>query len=165
MAEDVKGSDEQQKKADAGTEQAKTYDENYVKELIAERDKAKDKARKFEEQRKKEEEQKAIDEGRLKEVLAQRESELADAKKKADLFEQQQIKLREQLINKLPEDEREFASDINDLDKLSKYVEKRTTETTTGALVTGKQRKEAGKPEFKNADDIYNYMQKQGRLV
>lgn len=99
-------SDEQKPPADAGTEkQSKTYTEDYVKELIAERDKAKEKARKYDEEKKKIEEAKAIEDGRLKELLQQKESENLSLKERAEKYELSQNKLREQALARITDSE------------------------------------------------------------
>ncbi len=87
--------------AEANKNQSKVYSEEEFKKLVAERDKAKEKLRARDEEDKKVADQKAIDEGRTKELLLQREQELLDVKKKNVVFEEQQAKLRQGLLDKI----------------------------------------------------------------
>jgi len=73
---DEQKADAEQLKADASIEQKqKTWTNDEVQEIIKERDSAKKKARAREEQDKVLTEQKMIEEGKTKELLAQREAE------------------------------------------------------------------------------------------
>jgi membrane protein involved in colicin uptake len=135
--EDNKAAEAAKAKAEAdakANEQQKTYPEAYVKQLIAERDKAKDKARKVEEAEKKALEAKAIEEGKIKEVLAQRESEIAAAREKLTKYEEMETKRREGLISQLPDDKKELYSSVGTdvLEDLVNTLTKRDSTKGTG---------------------------------
>lgn len=140
MAEDIDtkaAADAAQADADAkakAAEQTRLSDDE-VKKIIAERDKAKEKARKYEDDEKKRAEQKRIEEGELKTVLAEKEKMIADLQSKASAFEAQQNKLRESIIAKVPEEFKDVAVDIHDIDKLSAFVDKINAQKTTQTQV------------------------------
>ena len=168
MSEETKADAEVKVKADAEASKSatKTYSEEQFKELIVERDKAKDKLRKIEEDRKKAEEAKAIEEGKLKEVLASKEAELAVANKKAEAYEAQQQKLRESYLSKLSDEDKELASDIHDLDKLKKFVDKITPQQAESkSQEKWKPGSKVDKPTFKNATEFYKYLDENGLRV
>lgn len=114
--------------------QSKTYSEEHVKELIAERDKAKEKLRKIEDAEKKAAEEKAIQEGKLKEVLASKEKELSDVQLKLKEYEAKETKQREALLSKLPEDKRAMYATVSTevLEDLVQTLSKTTKETIPG---------------------------------
>ncbi len=147
--------------AEAKLSEIKTYSDEYVKELIAERDKAKEKARKFDEEKRKAEEAKAIEEGRLKEVLAEKERKLAELEQLQTQVAEERKARRESLIKKLPQDMIEFAPD--DLAKLEKFVEKNSTAQPAPSSEerwkpgAGKER-----PKFRNAQEMYAWLEKNG---
>ena len=111
--------------ADAASKQVKTYSEEQFKELIAERDKAKDKLRKIEDAAKKAEEAKLIEDGKLKEALALKEKELAEAlalKEELEKFRAADAARKEALLKELPEGKREIYKNLS-TDQLSDIVE------------------------------------------
>lgn len=114
-------------KADAEASK-KTYTEEQMKELIAERDKAKEKLRKIDEDRKKFEDAKLIEEGKTKELLAQRDAELVEARKEAEEAKAYKAQKLQSLMSMLSDDDKEFAEGMN-LEKLEKFVEKQTKTT------------------------------------
>lgn len=143
MPEETKtevGADASQSNADAqdSTKQQsamKQVSDEEWKKVIAERDKAKEKARKYEEAEQKRAEQKRIEDGELKAVLAEKEKMIADLQAKASAFETQQNKLRESIIAKVPAEFADVAADIHDIDKLQSFVEKLNTKTQTQTQV------------------------------
>jgi hypothetical protein len=166
MSDDVKVADATQTAADAqaGKNSAsKSYSEEEFKKVIEERDKAKEKARKYEEADKKAAEQKAVEEGRIKELLTQREAELDAVKKKAEAYEAQQSKLRESLIAKLPDGiDKEVGVTIPDLDKLTKFVESRTHQQAK--TYDAKQKSAEGEQiTFKTQKEWEDYMVSSGK--
>jgi DNA repair exonuclease SbcCD ATPase subunit len=68
-------------------------------------------------------EDKAIEEGKLKDVLATKESELASLQEKAEKYEEQEQKLRKSLIDKLDDRQKKIAKGIPDIDNLKEYVD------------------------------------------
>jgi len=169
MLEEAKADAEAKAKADAEASKSatKSYSEEQFKELIAERDKAKEKLRKIEEDKKKAEETKAIEEGKLKEVLASKEAELAAANKKAEAYEAQQTKLRESYLSKLSDEDKELASDIHDLDRLKKFVDKISPQPSTENKSQEKWKpgSKLEKPKFKNAAEMYEWLAKNDLMV
>ena len=164
---------EEQAAADAAKAKAdaeagnRTYTEAQMKELIAERDKAKEKLRKIDEEKKKLEDQKLIDEGKTKELLSQREAELAEARKEAEEAKQYKTQKREQLLSKLSDDDKEFADGMN-LEKLEKFVDKQTgTNNTQQSQSAGKWKPGTGqdKPKFKTAAENAAWLKENGLAV
>lgn len=157
MSEDTR-SDEQQAKADAeASKQEKKYSKAELDEVIAERDKAKEKLRKIDEDRKKLEEQKLIDEGKTKELLAQREAELAEAKKQASEYEAYKTQKREALLSKLSDDDKEFVDGMS-LDKLERFVEKQTNSPKPSSAPVYKPGGTVPRPKFKNAAEFNKWL-------
>lgn len=76
-------------------------------------------------------EKKAIEEGKLQEVLADKEAKLKALVEKAESYEKQEKKLRKGLIEKITDkDLQSIAEDIHDIDKLQLFVDKHTKDTT-----------------------------------
>ena len=97
-------------------EQPKVYSEEYLKEVIAERDKAKNKLRAIENEKRKAEESKLIEEGKLKEALALKDKELQEAQALKDELEKYRAAdaaRKEDLLKKLPESKREKYSQLS----------------------------------------------------
>lgn len=101
------------KQLDAALEAAKAvglkiYNEDQFKEVIASRDEAKRKLREHDEAEKKAKDEKMIADGKLQELLKEREDELAQERQakaqlaeKAGAYEAQQKALREQALGKI----------------------------------------------------------------
>ena len=129
MSDDKQGSDEQQKEEESTSAKeatAKTYSEDEFKKVIAERQEAKEKARKYEEEKQKAEEEKAIADGKLADVLATTKEENKALKAFKEAREEEDRAMREELIGKLSDDDKEIATDIANLSKLRKFVDKQT---------------------------------------
>jgi hypothetical protein len=127
MSDDVKVSDETKPVADAPVKAAdpKTFSEEEFKKVIAERDKAKERLRKIEEDEKKAAETKAIEEGRIKEVLASTEAKLVEAEKKAKAYEESQAKLREKALANIKDvDMRKIAEKLPNVEDVVEFSEK-----------------------------------------
>lgn len=164
---DEKTPDGEQPKADAEVVAKKTWTDDEVQKIIKERDSAKKKAQAKDDAEKAALEAKMIEEGKTKELLAQREAELAEAKKKADEFDLYKASKRNQLLSKLSDDDKEFAVDMN-LDKLEKFVDKQTKQTTQQASPPSGQWKHGSNtpmPKFRNADERAKWLIEQGLAV
>ncbi len=163
---------EEQQAADAAKAKAeaeagkKTYSEEQMKELIAERDKAKEKLRKIDEEKKKLDEQRLVDEGKTKELLTQRESELLEARKKAEKLDTYEKTRREILEGKLLDDDKPFTSSM-DLDTLEKFVEKQSKQSQHQQHSTEKWKPGSSKqkPVFKTAAENAKWLKEQGLAV
>ena len=134
MSDDIKAAEEAKAKADAEAAKKaldeaskkgeKTWPDSEVKEIIAERDKAKERARKYDEEKKKAEEAKAIEEGKLKEVLAQKEARLAEVEAKAKVYEEQEKAQREELMAKIKDEgDKKIAAELS-VGNLRLFVDK-----------------------------------------
>lgn len=128
----AKADAEAQKKVD----EKKTWPDDEVKKIIEERDKAKEKARKYDEEKRKTEEAKAIEEGKLKDVLAQKEVELSEALKKAEAYEAQQKALRDGLLSKVNDPKLKSIAEELSISKLQEFVD--TLNTEKGNPFSGK---------------------------
>ena len=123
----------EQKKPDGTsgkTDNPKMWSDDDVKVIIAERDKAKEKARKYDDDKKKAEEAKAIEEGRLKEVLEGQKRELEELRAYKTQRDEAEKLEREELMGKIKDDkDKEIATDLPSVDLVRKYVEKIESQT------------------------------------
>lgn len=159
-------SDEQQKKSDDSSEkQQKVWTDDEVQKIIKERDAAKKKAQAKEDAEKAALEAKMIEEGKTKELLAQREAELAAALKEAEEARQFKTAKRESLLSKLSDDDKEIAAELS-LDKLEKFVEKQT-KTSPNTPPSGKFKPGSAmeKPKFKTAAENKAWLIQNGLAV
>jgi len=140
---DAEKSDDTQNKQDSGSEsgkdaqqQSKTFDEAEVKKIIEERDKAKAKLRKIDEDARKAEEEAALARGEHEKVIAsQREKLEALEKFKAQKDAEEQAE-RDSLLAKLSDDDKEIASDLSTA-KLRAYVEKQSKQKASALNTKG----------------------------
>lgn len=156
-AEDVKGG------ADASTEtKAKVWTDDEVQKIIKERDSAKKKVSAKEESDKAALEAKMIEEGKTKELLAQREIELAEARKEAEEAKQYKNAKRDSLLAKLSDDDKEFVDGMS-LDKLERFVEKQNqNKPIQSSAPVYKPGGTIPKPKFKNAAENAQWLRSQG---
>lgn len=162
-----KTADAEQVKADAETKKEKTWTDDEVQKIIKERDSAKKKAQAKEDAEKALQEQKMIEEGKTKELLAQREAELAEARKEAEEARAYKTAKREQLLSKLSDDDKEFVEGMS-LDKLERFVEKQTKQTNRQSdppAGNWKPGSKLEKPRFKNAEEHAAWLLKEGLAV
>lgn len=163
MSDETKGSDEQQKTSDDASEKKqKVWTDDEVQKIIKERDSAKKKAQAKEDAEKAALEQKMIEEGKTKELLSQREIELAEARKEAEEAKAFKLAQRESLLSKLSDDDKEFVEGMP-LDKLQRFVEKQTKQTQQSP--PGGKWKPGGtipKPVFKTAEENAQWLRSQG---
>jgi hypothetical protein len=97
------------KSPEGGNSQPKTYPEEVVKELIAARDELKRKLRDHDDAKKKSEEQKLAEAGKLQELLQAKDKELAELmplKEEIEQYRKEKAEQREQLLKKIPKDDR-----------------------------------------------------------
>ena len=148
MSDDTQGTDVQktpdggQQAADAQAGQDKPWrNEAEVKKIIVERDEAKARLKEIAEKEKKLAEDKAVAEGKVKEILAQKEAELAEVKKKAELYEAEQKAIREQALEGLPDEFKSFAEKLPSASDVLAF--RKTIETKQSAPYSGK----GGTPE------------------
>lgn len=170
MSDDTKAAEAEQKAAEAANTKVeaeakakeKTYPEDVVKELIADRDKLKAKLRGVEEKEKKESEQKAIEEGRIKEVLAQKEQALADAQKRLDAITARDAEARKRALEKVTDPAlKKFAEKFETAEEILDFVETvaKQKPTTHSALAP---RGANGGPAFKSPADYLARGQREG---
>lgn len=149
--EEQAAADAAKAKADADAnkkdDNPKTWADAEVRKIIEDRDKAKQQLRAVDEEKKKAGEQKAIEEGKLKEVLAQKEVELAAAQKKAQAFEEQQTALREGLLAKITDPKLKSIAMELSIAKLQEFTESINTDKGSPFSAKGKQ-SESDKNEF-----------------
>lgn len=158
-------SDEQQQKPDGDAEkkQGKVWTDDEVQKIIKERDAAKKKAQAKEEAEKAALEAKMLEEGKTKELLAQREAELAEAKKKAEEYDRYRTQKREALLAKLSDDDKEIAGELS-LEKLEKFVEKQNPKQQQDQPKY-KPGSSTQRPKFKNAEEFNKWLKEQGLAV
>lgn len=102
----------------------KTWSDDEVKKIIAERDKAKEKLRVQDEEKRKAEEAKAIEEGKLKEVLASKETLLAEVQAKLTAYQEAEKADRETLLSQIKDEgDKKIGSELSTAN-LRLYVEK-----------------------------------------
>lgn len=157
--------DGEQKTADAVTEkQQKVWTDDEVQKIIKERDSAKKKAQAKEDAEKAAIEAKMLEEGKTKELLAQREAELAEAKKEAEEARQYKAAKREALLSKLSDDDKEFVDGMP-LDKLERFVDKQSKNTTQPPNSKNKPGDGLSKPKIRNAEENAAWLRSQGLAV
>lgn len=165
MSDDKVVSDETKPVADApvNTASPKTYSEEEFKKAVAERDKAKERLRLIDEETKKAAEAKAIEEGRIKEILADREAKLAEAEKKAKAYEESQAKVREKALANIKDPElKKFAEALPSVEMVLEFSEKVTQTKITP--FTDKTPPAAGEPiKFKSAREWEKTLREQGQ--
>ena len=138
--------------AEAGNklDSQKTWPDDEVRKIIEERDKAKQKLRSIDEANKKSEEQKAIEEGKLKEVLADKEAKLAEALKKAQAFEDQQKVFRDGLLSKITDTKLRAIAEELSIAKLQEFTE--SINSDKGNPFSAKGQSTTTKSDFERLD-------------
>jgi septal ring factor EnvC (AmiA/AmiB activator) len=133
-----------------------------LKKVIAERDKAKAKLREREDEDRKALEAKAIEEGKIKELLATREAELAELKKYRDSVEAEKQARRAKVLDGIADPEvKKFAekmSDASEIIEFTKLVEERKLTTHTG----NNQKTAPEKPKFKSFSEYEQFYNNPG---
>jgi predicted nuclease with TOPRIM domain len=128
------------------TARPKMYSEEEFKEAVAARDKAKAKLREREEEDRKALETKAIEEGKLKEVLASKEAELSAVRKELEAVETARKEARLKALDKVPEEFKRFAERFMSADEIKEFLEtldaKKVTTHSTNAPKTQPEQKE-----------------------
>jgi len=125
--------------AEKEKQQSKTYSEKDFKDVVQQRQELKAKLAAIEDAQKKADEEKKIGDGKINEVLKQREIELEtikkqleEADKKAKAFEEQQGKIREQAISQLTDDKlKALASKLPGVDDVLEFVKIHTESKVT----------------------------------
>jgi hypothetical protein len=141
-------------KSQKQTAEPKTYEESYVKELIADRDKAKAKAREYAERDKKEAEAKAIEEGKLKELLAQKDVELTEARKVLEQIETARQARRTEILDKIDNAElKSFAEKLTTTEEIEKFLALVTDKKLTTHNANEKKTAPEA-PQFKNLHEM-----------
>lgn len=133
-----------------GSATPKTYSEEAFREVIAARDAAKAKLREREEADKKATDAKLLEEGKLKELLAAKETEigaLQGLKDKVAKYEAAEAAQREKLLKELPKEKRDLYAGVS-LEVLQDVVEQVKKPTAPGA----------SKPGSSEADKSYEDM-------
>ena len=165
MAEAEKGSEEQPGKVEPKPEEKSTprnYSEDEFKEVVQQRQELKERLRALEEAESKRQadikaaaEQKAIEEGKMKEVLDAKEKELESLKAKAVAYEEQQAKLRKSLVAQLEDDtDKKVAKEIASLDVLQEFVDARKQDKS--GPYGGKGKNQPPKLDLKNFKGSYD---------
>jgi hypothetical protein len=157
--------DGEQVKADAEPAKQKVWTDDEVQKIIKERDSAKKKAQAREEQDKAAQEAKMLEEGKTKELLAQREAELAEARKESEEAKAFKTAQRNALLSKLSDDDKEFVEGMS-LDKLQRFVDKQTqSQSTQRSAEKWKPGNATAKPIFKTAKENADWLKSQGLAV
>jgi hypothetical protein len=164
MSDDVKTVE-----TEAKPNQSKTYSEEEFKKLIEERDKAKDKARKFEDAEKKATEEKAIKAGEFDKVkstyeveIAKKDAEIAELAKKAAKADELDRMTREKALAKITDPKLQGIATELSTARLMELVE--TIETEKGSPFSGKQKSTPDKTNPYNALPGENYKTWQERI-
>ena len=101
----------------------KTYSEEEFKKAVAERDKAKAKVREIEDRDKKALEDKAIEEGKLKDVLSQKEAKLAELQAKIDAADAVRQERRAKALEKVTDPVmRKVAEKLTDDVEIAEFI-------------------------------------------
>jgi len=124
MSDDTKAVETAEPKVDTRVQQDTSTADAEKKELIAQRDKLKAKLREIDEAKKKAEEDKAIEEGRLKEVLQSKEAELKELRTKMEAVETARQESRQRALDKVTDpDMKKFAEKMSDASEILDFVE------------------------------------------
>ena len=161
--------------AEAAEKKAKQYSEEDFKAVVAQRQELKARLAAIEDAQKRADENKKVEEGKVKEVLAQRDAELDATKKqleetstKAKAFEDQQSKIREQAINKLTDDKlKALAGKLSNVDDVLEFVNIHTeSKVATFADKSKKDVQDADKnPMVRRSGESFNeYQTRVGQL-
>ena len=156
MSDDKTVADATETKVDTKSQHDTSTADAEKKELIAQRDKLKAKLRDFEEKDKKALEDKAIEEGKLKEVLASRDAELSELRQKVAAVETARQADRQRALDKVVDPEfKKFAETMSDastiLEFVDKLAEKKITTHTSNDIKTAPEA-----PKYKNFRDWDN---------
>jgi len=128
------------------------------KEIIAQRDKLKAKLREIEDKDKKAAEDKAIEEGKLKDVLTNTQAQLADAQKKLETVEAVRVARRQKVLDGIADANlKKFADKMGDAEDIQEFLD---TLSTTKITTHNAQRPNGGPPE-KKYKDAREYLQEQ----
>jgi septal ring factor EnvC (AmiA/AmiB activator) len=120
MSDDTKAVEAAEPKVDTQVQDAAQAE---LKKVIAERDKAKAKLREREEEDRKAAEAKAIEEGKLKELLTARDTELAELKKYRESVEADRMAQKARALDKVPEAYKKFADKMSDAVEINEFLE------------------------------------------
>jgi hypothetical protein len=126
MSDDKTTTDVEPTKTDVSqvtTQTPKTFEESEVKKIIEERDKAKAKLRKIDEDAKKAEEAAAIDRGEHEKVIASQREELERLRKLEESYQAEQSAVRNAALAKLSDEDKEIANELS-TSKLLAFVER-----------------------------------------
>jgi hypothetical protein len=134
-----------------------------LKKVIAERDKAKAKLREREEEDRKALEAKAIEEGKLKELLTARDAELSELKKYRESVEADRQAQKARALEKVPESYRKFADKMSDAAEINEFLET----LNVGKLTTHNSKAPTTAPEKPKFRDFRSWEQSfdEGGLV
>lgn len=144
--------------------QIKQWTDDEVQKIISERDKTKNKLRNFEDGVKKIEEQKLIEDGKLKELLMQKETQLTDLQSKATKYDDDMRKLKEHSLSKIDnEDLRSIASKLESVDDIVKIGE--LTAKSQFKVENGKLPLKSAERKFKNFQEMEQYLKSQNLAV
>jgi hypothetical protein len=150
MSDDKTVTDVTETKVDTKSQEHTSAAEAELKKVIAERDKAKAKLREREEEDRKAADAKTIEEGKIKELLASRDAEVAELKKYRDSVEAERQAQRVKVLEGIADPEvRKFAEKMSDAPEMLEFLklveEKKLTTHTSKGIVTAPE-----KPKFKD---------------
>jgi hypothetical protein len=156
--------------ADAKDKGQKTYSEEAFKQLIAERDAAKEKARLYDEEKakaeaeaKKASDEKAIAEGNAKKLLAEREAALTEAQKKLTAYEEADKATRQAAIGRLTDPKlKEVAEKLPTTADVLGFVEL-ATNSKVNPFNANPQKTEGEPKKYKSAYEWAKDLQAQGK--
>lgn len=165
MSDDNKSSEGTTSQVEASeVKQIKQWTDDEVQKIISERDKTKSKLRNFEDGVKKIEEQKLIEDGKLKELLMQKETQLTDLQSKATKYDDEMKRLKEHSLNKIDnEDLRSIASRLESIDDIVKIGE--LTAKSQIKVENGKLPLKSAERKFKNFQEMEQYLKSQNLAV
>lgn len=165
MSDDKLSSEGTTSQVDTSEKQTKQWTDDEVQKIISERDKSKNKLRNLEEASKKLEEQKLIEDGKLKELLAVRDTQIAELQVKANQYDDDFKRLKEQSLNKIEnEDLRNIVSKLNSIDDIAKIVEL-TSQKNQIKIDNSKTTLKAPERKFKNFSEMEQYLKSQNLAI
>lgn len=146
---------------EASEKKVKQWTDEEVQKIISERDKTKNKLRSFEESAKKEEEKKLVEDGKLKELLQQKEITLQDLQLKANKYDDEMKRLKESALSKIKNEEvrgiAEKLESVDDINKINEFISKQVVN-----IDNGKPAFKTPERKFKNFQEMEKYLKSQG---
>ena len=143
---------------------AKQWTDEEVQKIISERDKSKNKLRSFEDDKKKQEDAKLIEEGKLKELLVDRDRQLIDLQGKATKYDEEMKKLKDNVLSRITDEgARQIIAKLDSIDDISKLAE--SFQSTKIKVDSSKASNKLPEAKFKSYSEFENYLKSQNLAI